>query len=226
VRQRVLHIDNYGRTESTDTQICIIRNNEQLRLWSETPPVQQNSRDTRRGYTRFIIPVSECATRSRIYVEVPSRGRYFSPPRQLLAAFSRATRKQLPKWQPQFWESGNALRSTLKVTTSQLLPSALLTSSESLPLRSGSKRRARIPRIHEEDSSSNQSSLHLRSRAIVDNCDPHGNQINAKNSPSRPKRNLRNNNTLSSPSKNDTHLKPTKSLDSMYLNRAIVPFAT
>ncbi|OKL61410.1 hypothetical protein UA08_03895 [Talaromyces atroroseus] len=87
---------------------------------------------------------------------------------------------------------------------------------ESLPLRSGSKRRARTPHIHEEDT---QSSFRLRSRAVViDSCDPpHGNHINAENltvGNGRPKRNVRNsNNTLSSPSKYDTHLTSTKALD-------------
>lgn len=82
---------------------------------------------------------------------------------------------------------------------------------ESLPLRSGSKRRARTPRIHEEE----PPSIRLRSRAVVVDS---GNQINAKNSSvgnTGSKRNVPNNNNTLSPSKSDAQLKPTKPLDSM-----------
>lgn len=106
---------------------------------------------------------------------------------------------------------------------------------ESLPLRSGSKRRARTPRIHEEDSNGSSSSIQrqpstrLRSRVIVDSCDPPpGNQINAKISTggnSRSKRNVRNSNSTLSPSKSETLLKPTKPLDTENVP-AVVEFRT
>ena len=98
--------------------------------------------------------------------------------------------------------------------------------SDSLPLRSGSKRRARTPRIHEEESNT-QTSLRLRSRVVGIHEPQYTNQISTKVSTSgngRSKRIVQNNETLS-PSKSDTHLKPTKPLDSMFLVISLLRYA-
>ncbi|KAF3392337.1 Cell division control protein 18 [Talaromyces pinophilus] len=85
---------------------------------------------------------------------------------------------------------------------------------DSLPLRSGSKRRARTPRIHEEESNT-QTSLRLRSRVVGSHEPQYADHLDTKVSTSgngRSKRIVQNNEILS-PSKSDTHLKPTKPLD-------------
>ncbi|KAH8698287.1 putative cell division control protein Cdc6 [Talaromyces proteolyticus] len=83
---------------------------------------------------------------------------------------------------------------------------------EPLPLRSGSKRRARPPRIHEEEQSPNLSTASPRSKAVDCSGPFSENDANVKKltiGNSRSKRNVRNDNTLS-PSKIDSHFKASK----------------
>lgn len=89
--------------------------------------------------------------------------------------------------------------------------------SEALSLRSGSKRRARAPRIHEEQNGNPFISPTARLRSKTgDGCGPYqGDDTNVKSSTignGRSKRNVRNDNTLSSPSKIDAHFPASKSV--------------
>lgn len=91
---------------------------------------------------------------------------------------------------------------------------------DTLPLRSGSKRRARTPKIHEEKEDSDTSTtIRLRSRVVDSSTlqDAVNTNTNLSTSrTSRSKRNVQNNDTRS-PSHKDTHLESTtKALDSMF----------
>jgi cell division control protein 6 len=88
--------------------------------------------------------------------------------------------------------------------------------SIALPLRSGSKRRARVPQIHEEENGHPfiPSTVRLRSKTGDANGPQQGTDTNVKSSTignGRSKRNVRNDNTLS-PSKIDAHFRASKSV--------------
>ncbi|KAL1982123.1 hypothetical protein VTN96DRAFT_1719 [Rasamsonia emersonii] len=94
---------------------------------------------------------------------------------------------------------------------------AAIEQEEALSLRSGSKRRARAPRIHEEQNGNPFISPTARLRSKTgDGCGPYqGDDTNVKSSTignGRSKRNVRNDNTLSSPSKIDAHFRASKSV--------------
>ncbi|KAL1968502.1 hypothetical protein VTN77DRAFT_1712 [Rasamsonia byssochlamydoides] len=87
---------------------------------------------------------------------------------------------------------------------------------EALPLRSGSKRRARAPRIHEEENGTPfiSSTARLRSKTGDGSGPQQGNDTNVKSSTignGRSKRNVRNDSAIS-PSKIDTHFQASKSV--------------
>lgn len=91
---------------------------------------------------------------------------------------------------------------------------------DTLPLRSGSKRRARTPKIHEEKEDSDTSTtIRLKSRVVDSSAlqDAVNTNTNLSTSrTSRSKRNVQNTDTQLSSHK-DTHLEPTtKALDSMF----------